>query len=287
MTLKILAKDAKNRESKARMSLNKSRNLPWWLLPHAWGIDVAFAAFLWGGACATFQRSSLLGSGAMLLLAVAAWVCVMVSRVWRALVNPEAYYASFYRAHVSWLAPLVVCAICAALWMLFFYVGQGLLAYVPYVVLPLFLGVCFGNNLLACMMRALAFALACFAPSAYYSIAASPWLLFFSSQVWCIAGLFCLFCLHRAFLNRAESIRLVVHGFMVAFIWLLISIWNAPSGYKGFYCFMVMVLACLHILHWRVRRMGREVNDALDWPLMGLAAAAGAAIFAPGGMLIL
>lgn len=262
------------------MNEEERQTMPKWLLPHALGVDVAFVAFVWGCVCAAFRHANVLGSGAMLLLSVAAWVCVMVVRIVRSVKSADARYAAFYRGHLSWLVLLVLCATLAALWMLFFYVGRGLLSYTPYVLLLLFWGVVFRGGLLGSVCRSLAFAVACYAPAFYYEFTAGPVLMFFSPQVWSVAGIFLLFNLHRASL-QPEPNKLISSASLVGLVWLLISIYNATPGMRGFYCFMVLSLACVHFICWQVRKRGRNVSDALDWPLMGLAAVVGGLVFAP------
>lgn len=262
------------------MNGEEHQTMPKWLLPHALGLDVAFAAFVWGCVCAAFRYTNVLGSGAMLLLAVAAWVCVMVVRIVRSVKSTDSRYAAFYRGHLSWLVPLVLCATLAALWMLFFYVGRGLLSYAPYVLLLLFWGIIFRGGLLGSVCRSLAFAVACYAPAFYYEFTAGPMLLFFSPQVWCVALLFVLFNLHRATLHEGGN-KLISAAGLVWFIWLIISIYNASPGTRGFYSFMVLSLACVHFISMQVRKWGGDVSDALDWPLMGLAAVVGCLVFAP------
>lgn len=256
------------------------QTLPKWLLPHVLGVDVAFAAFVWGCVCAAFRHTNVLGSGAMLLLSVAAWVCVMTARIVRTVRAGDSPYAAFYRSHLSWLILLVLCAVLAALWMLFFYVGRGLLSYAPYVLLFLFWGVVFRGGILGCGCRALAFSVACYAPAFYYEFSAGPDMMFFSPQVGSVAGLFLLFNMHRISVQTEQN-KLISCASLVWLMWLFISIYNATPGTRGFYCFMVLTLACIHFISWQVRKWGRDVSDALDWPLMGLAAVMGGAVFAP------
>lgn len=262
------------------MNGEERQTMPKWLLPHVLGLDVAFAAFVWGCVCAAFRYTNVLGSGAMLLLAVAAWVCVMVVRIVRSVKAADSRYAAFYRGHLSWLVPLVLCATLAALWMLFFYVGRGLLSYAPYVLLLLFWGIVFRGGLLRSACRSLAFAVACYAPAFYYEFTTGPMLLFFSPQVWNVAGLFLLFNAHRTSAHT-EHAKLISLASLVWLMWLLISIYNAQPGASGFYCFMVLIMACIHFISWQVRKWGRDVSDALDWPLMALAAVVGGLVFAP------
>lgn len=264
----------------AQMNKEANQTLPKWLLPHALGVDVAFAAFVWGGACAAFHYTNVLGAGAMLLLAVAAWGCVMLARIVRAVGDGGSRYASFYRNHLAWLLLLLFCAAMAALWMLFFYVGRGLLEYALYVSVLLFWGVIFRGGLLGNLCRALSFSVACFAPAFFYDSQALPLALFFTLKVWGVACLFFLFFMHRATLSTKLN-KLVSLISFVLFIWLVISIYNATPNERGFCCFMVLGLACVHLISRHVRKLGQDVSDALDWPLMGVAAVLGCMFFAP------
>jgi len=278
MTLKKLANLHRPAKVETNMREQKCRNVPWWLLPHVLGADVAVTALVWGCVCAVFERTNLWGSGALLLLTVAAWVCVMVTRLVQTVRGSELRYAAFYRSHFSWLCLLVVCASAAAMWMLFFFIGRGLLAYVPYVILPLLAGAVLPDALTRSFSRAVAFAVACYAPLSFYSVASTPVSLFFSGHLWAIVGVFFLFQLHRFSLYKGRSFSVSC----CAFVWLigLLVFQDASSGSQSFRYFLVMVLACLHGCNWYICRLGREASDALDWPLMGAAAALGAYVFA-------
>lgn len=276
MTVKRLEKNRQTAKVSCVMSTPQKTMEPWWLLPHLLGVDVAVAAFLWSSACTHFLRANLIGSGALLLVSVAAWVCVMVSRVVRAIRGPHHPYAAFYRRHLSWLLPLVLCACMAAVWMLFFYVGQGLLAYVPYALVLLVGGLILPDTGMRCFCRSLSFVYACFAPAYFYAAAAAPLSTFFSWQLWWVVAVFWLFFVHRDRVARSQGASMVLTGGCgVLFMWLVISLWNANASDGPFYCFMTLALACLHVLCWRLRHLSGILHDALDWWVMAACAGGG------------
>ncbi len=255
---------------------------PLWMMPHLLGMDVAAAACAWSCVCAEFMLVRIVGSGALMLLAVAAWVCVVLNRLYLVLRGEYGGYADFYRRHVFWLLPLVLCAALAAIWMLFYYVGQGLLIYVPFVVLPLVSAALLPGVLVRCFALAVAFVAACYAPGFFYSMLYAVVDMFFSARYWAVVGVLFLFVVHR----RARAKRWdVVLGFgcFVAFIWLLISLLCAPAADKGFFCMLLLAVACLHVLRFRLLRFGREYCDAADWSVLALCAIVGWIVFAPGG----
>ncbi len=265
------------------MIIENHKQAPWWLLPHILGVDVAAAAFVYGCACADFMRVQILGSGALVLLSVATWVCVMLYRLCCALRGGSNGYAWYYRRHVSWLLPLLLSAIIAASWMSFFYVGQGLLIYVPYVLWPLMGAVFFPGVIIRSFTLAMAFVAACYSPGLFYTIQSYPVDMFFSAQYWALTGIVFLFLVHRIAKSQRWNPFLSI-GCTVAFIWLLILLWKAAPATKGFTCFLITVVACLHVLRFRLRSFGTVVNDVVDWFAFALCALLAILVFAPGSV---
>lgn len=259
--------------------------MPRWLMPHLWGVDVAITAFLWAWACAELQHTCLLGAGTMLLLACATWCCVIGSRVVSACRDENAYYSAFYRARALWFLLLLMSLIGVALWLLFACVGRGMIEYMPYELLLLVWSTCFRGGILRNMLLAIAFAVACFAPTFYYAIATTPLSVFFSWQMWCVAGLVWLFYTHCDFVRTGERHITVWVGGSVGIVWVLVEKWNAIPDDRGFHWFVLLALFGLHALRLLPNSLRRDVAAALLWLSMGLFAAVGAALFAPYGIL--
>lgn len=259
--------------------------MPRWLIPHLWGVDVALTAFLWAWACAEFRHTCLLGAGTMLLLASATWCCVIGSRVISSYRDENAYYSAFYRTRLLWLLLLFISLISVALWLLFACVGRGIIEYMSYVLLLMLWRMCFRGIIVRNLLLALAFAVACFAPTFYYAIATAPLSVFFSWQMWCVAGLLWLFYTHYDFVRTGERNISVWICCSVGIVWLLIEKWNAIPDDRGFHWFVLFALVCLHALHQLLNSLNRDVAAALLWLSMGLLTAVGVALFSPYGIL--
>lgn len=251
-----------------------------WLYGYLWGLDAPAAALLWCGLCAPFMHVTMLDPGSLLLLAVSVWVYVMWSRLRDAIVRGRGRYAAFYRSHAAGVSLLILCASLAALWMLFFYVGQGLIAYAALTGIWLVLGaVCSRFPLLRIFCRAAAFVTACLAPIAYFSMDMGPVSVLFCRPFSFLTLLFFLFGL----VQTDDEIRPYVlpQGMLCLLLLCIFAIFRQPAYERGLYESIILGLACVHFLRYRLMPRNRMTADAAAWVLMALAALLGRMMFLP------
>lgn len=263
---------------------------PWWMLFSLWGVDVSVVALCWGVLIAALFGISLLTFGPLLLLFGVVWSYTLTTRALRALLGREMLFAEYYRGHVFPMLIVAFCVLLSTLWLLFFYVGQYLIAF---FTLPLLFILAAHAPILKTMphykdlMQATAFVFACAVPAYYYGYLYAPLQMILNSHLWCLVCLFLLFNVER---NKpldgqaGEKAAIWVQtGLLILFV---PSAYMALTGDTGiydhqFYGTICIAAASLHYLSkWR-HAMSAPVWFSLCWPGIGIPALLGILLFAP------
>ena len=258
------------------MNLDERRELPWWLMPHALGVDVAFAVCMWAMACAEGVCASLAGSGAWPLLVVGAWLSVMAPR----LLSKTSQYREWPPVYRLCLMVVALCAELWVIWMLLFETGAGVLVYVAYAVALLCWSLCFRWRWMKSACWSWALVIMCYGPVINYTMTSyNGALLFYYLSIWGMAGVYFLFLMHRLDEHKGKGLFLTITSTLILLMALLLGM-LAPAEEKSISWLLAMGVSATVILRWFVRGRGISVCEALDWPVMGLAAAAYLCIFA-------
>ena len=252
------------------MNLDERRELPWWLMPHALGLDVAFAVCMWAMACAEGVCASLAGSGAWPLLVVGAWLSVMAPR----LLSKTSQYREWPPVYRLCLMVVALCAELWVIWMLLFETGAGVLVYVAYAVALLCWSLCFRWRWMKSACWSWALAIMCYGPIVNYSMLLYNGAIFFHYlSIWGMAGVFYLFLMHRQDTYRGRG-RWLTWICVLILLNALFCLCVVPAEEKSILGLFTMGMAGIVLLRWFVRGRGAAACDALDWPVMGLAAVA-------------
>ena len=258
------------------MNLEERRALPWWLLPHALGLDVAFAVCMWTWACVEGLQASLAGSGVCSLLVVGAWLSVMVPR----LMSKTSLCSAWHPVYRLCLWIVALGAELWLIWMMLYEMGAGILMYVSYAVALLCWSLCFRWRLVRSACWSWALVIMCYGPVINYTMTSyNGALLFYYLSIWGMAGVFFLFLMHRLDEHKGKGLFLTITSTLILLMALLLGM-LAPAEEKSISWLLAMGVSATVILRWFVRGRGASVCEALDWPVMGLAAAAYLCIFA-------
>ncbi len=281
MTFPGLAKMILQSQNRAmnRAEYGSPRNLS--MLLSLWGVDVAVATLCWGLLVVEHLRITMLTVGPLLVLVSAVWLVVMLRRLVasarREQVSGEAAY---YRSRVVPLLPLWVAVLCAALWMLFFRVGQSLLYFgmLPVCFLALGMFPILGRlRIYVAWCCAAAFVFVCAAPAYYYSFSLTPFHMLDSTPLWLMSAVFGLFFAERWSMGRAEGIPIVLQVLCHLALFVCCVYWavREPAYMRGFYVSLSMAVAALHVLCRLRPRVAEEAWSSLGWSLMALPALLG------------
>ncbi len=253
------------------------------------GFDVPLTALCWGVACAALLQITMMTAGPLLLLTSTVWACTIFSRVFKSISSPtEVWYPDFYRGRMAPLLLLAGCVMLAAVWMLFFYVGQYLIFYVLFPVVMLLLAISpllRSVPLVRLLCKAVAYAFACAAPAFFFSFTIDPLTMLLCKPVWYMGCLFFLFAMERARWrkeNRPPHPPLVVTlGLGLLLLCCIYSSMTAPFFERSLCIAVAIGAGCLQALARLSSRWSREVLFALGWPAMTLPALLGILVYAP------
>ncbi len=260
---------------------------PWWLIIQLWGLDAPVAALCWGLACATLMGIPMITTGPLLLLAAAVWLVNIASRLYRAVRQRKGWYVLYYRSHLAPMVLLVLSVTAAALWMLFFHVGQVLILYTykPFLLMLLgFLPYFDHAETLRGFFLSTAFALACVVPAAFFSVLMTPGDLWTFAPAWYLAIFMFLYYLVRSSwrLEEDEARRrglLVSVGLVPLFFFCLLSAGSAPVYERTLCLTIAMATACLELLVRLRPRLSQDALFAIGWLAMALPPILGMLIF--------
>ncbi len=260
---------------------------PWWLTIQLWGLDAPVAALCWGLAFATLMDIPMITSGPLLLLAASVWLITIATRLDRAVRRNQGWYMRFYRSNLVPMALLTVSVAAASLWMLFFHVGQILILYTYKPFLLLLLGsLPWLNHVepLRGFFLSVAFALACAAPAAFFSVLVSPSELWNFAPVWYLAILIFLYYLVRTSWHMEEDAArkrglIVSVGLVLLFLFCLLSAGSAPSIERSLCLTIAIGAACLELLVRLRPRLSQDALFSLGWLAMTLPPVLGLLIF--------
>lgn len=263
---------------------------PWWMLPALWGVDVSLVALCWGVLIAALFGISLLTFGPLLLLFGMVWFYTLTSRVLRALLGREVIFADYYRGHVFPMLLVALCVLLATMWLLFFNVGQYLIAFFS---VPLLIALATHAPLLKNVphykdsMQASAFIFSCAVPAYFYGFLYAPVQMVFNPHLWCLICLFLLFNVERNKpTNGPEGEKAsywVQVGLLILFIPCAYKVLTADGSLydRQFYGSICIAAASLHFISkWR-NKVSESVWFALSWLCMGVPALLGVLLFAP------
>ncbi len=261
------------------------------MLPYLWGVDVAVVALCWGVMIAALFGISLLTFGPLLLLFGMVWCYTLTTRVLRALLGREdVTYAEYYRGHVFPMLLVALCVLLTTLWLLFFNVGQYLIAFftIPMVVIIMKHAIILKKiPYFRELVTAAAFVFACAVPAYFYGFVYAPLQMLANSHLWCLICLFLLFNVERYKPLSGESGEKAVHyvqaGLVVLFIpcaYMVLS--PHVSIYEHhFYGAICLAAACLHILSKLRFKLKENVWQAVSWPALAIPALLGVLLYAP------
>lgn len=263
---------------------------PWWMLPALWGLDVALAALCWGVMIAALFGISLLTFGPLLLLFGMVWSYTLTTRVLRALMGRDVYFADYYRGHAFLMLIVALCVLLATLWLLFFNVGQYLISFfiIPLVVIlaahiPVLKKVPFYREL----ALSAGFVFSCAVPAYFYSFIYSPLHMVFNSHLWCLICLFFLFNVERYKPLNGEAgekaLVWVQAGVLLLFLPCVYKV-LAPGEdlYEHhFYGAICIAAAGLHFISSCRKKISPPVWYAFCWLSMGVPALLGVLLYAP------
>lgn len=263
---------------------------PWWMLPSLWGLDVAITALCWGVMIAALFGISLLTFGPLLLLFGMVWSYTLTTRVLRALMGRNVYFADYYRGHAFPMLIVALGVLLATLWLLFFNVGQYLISFfiVPLVVIlaahiPLLKQVPYYREL----TLSAGFIFSCAVPAYFYGFMYSPLHMVFNSHLWCLICLFLLFNVERYKpLTGAEGEKAMVWvqaGLLLLFLPAMYMVLTSVDNLYDhrFYSTLCIAAAALHFIsRWR-HRVTPAVWYAFCWLSMGVPALLGVLLYAP------
>lgn len=262
---------------------------PWWMLIPLWGLDIPLVALAWGVLIAALFSIPMLTFGPLLLLFSMVWVYVLFTRVTRAMMGREVPYAEYYQGHAFLMLLVALCAFFATLWMLFFSVGQYLIAFftVPLLIsvvahMPFLKKVPFFREL----GLSVAFVFACAVPSYFYSFMYSPLHMLQNKHLWCLCVLFFLFQVEKARPLAGEAgertavwVPFGMALFFTACLYMLVQVGN---GYEQhFYGSLCIATAFLHVLGRMRSRFQQDVWFSFHWGMMALPALLSISIYAP------
>ena len=259
------------------------------MLPSLCGFDVPLTALCWGVACAALLQITMMTAGPLILLTGTVWACTIFSRVVKSISAPsDVWCPDFYRARMAPLLLLAGCVMLAAVWMLFFYVGQYLIFYVLVPVVMLLLAISpllRPFPLVRLLCKAVAYAFACAAPAFFFSFTIDPLTMLFCKPVWYMGWLFFLFAMERARWRRETRSTHPPMAFTLSLgVLLLCCLYSSVTApfFERSLCIAVAIGAgCLQALARMSSRWSREVLFALGWPAMALPALLGILIYAP------
>lgn len=263
---------------------------PWWMVIPLWGLDIPLVALAWGVLLAALFRIPLLTFGPMLLLFAMVWVYVLFSRVVRAMKGQAIPYVEYYLGHAFPMLLVAMCALLATLWLLFFSVGQYLIAF---FCLPLFVSIMAHTPLLRRIPHfrelggAVSFVFACAVPSYFYSYLYSPLHMLMNKHLWCLVILFFLFMVENNRPRQGEAgarASLWVPCGMVLFFCgcLYMLLQEHCTLYDSqFYASMCMATAFLHVIGRMRLRLQEDVWFAFHWGLMAVPALLSITLYAP------
>ena len=258
---------------------DEAKRAPWWLLLQLWGLDVLLAASLWGVAIAAFMQVVVVDEGPVLLLGVAAWMVALLVRLAGA-VSDEGWYPRYYRSHFALMLVVTLSVVMAALWLLFFYVGQSMIGELGRVAFPMVLVFLLPvleriglsrASLRMCgdLVSGLVFAAACVVPARYLCMGLDPGpaapLWYFSV----LMGLF--FMMRRAWRSRAgdgAAELFVTVGLLLVMIAALATSIRAPFYERSFCVMVAMGCAALQILIRLRRSLSADALFAIGWLVM-------------------
>lgn len=250
-----------------------------------WGIDVPIAALSWGVAIAALFQITMLTAGPLLLLTAMVWVFVLVSRVAGALLNRPGMYRDYYRSRAVPMLLLGLGTLLAAVWMLFFYVGQYLINFAMAPLALMALAYMPGLRLVCRLFcAAAAFVFACAAPASFFCFLVSPIQLLFSPRLWYLVCLFLFFNIerHRGYGVSGIPSLLVTACLLALFAACCVFAFKTEGSLQGFYITIAMGVAALQLLRRLRPRLSPDAWFSLGWALMTLPALLGVLIYAPG-----
>lgn len=260
---------------------DEAKRAPWWLLVQLWGLDVLLAASLWGVAIAAIMQVVVVDEGPVLLLGVAAWMMALLIRLAGA-VSGEGWYPLYYRSHFALMLVVTLSVVMAALWLLFFYVGQSMIGELGRVTFPLllvFLLPLLGRiglsrltlHMCGDLVAGVVFAAACVVPARYLCMGLDPApaapLWYFSV----LMGLF--FMMRRVWRLRASdgTVELfVTGGLLLVMLAALATSIQAPFYERSFCVMVAMGCAGLQILIRLRRWLSADALFAIGWLVMAL-----------------
>lgn len=255
------------------------------------GFDVPLAALCWGIACAALLEITMMTAGPLLLLTSTVWACTIFSRVGRAISSPKGcWYPEFYRERLAPLLLLAGCVMLAALWMLFFYVGQYLISYalIPVALLLLAFSPPLRSFPQLCLLcKGVAYAFACAIPAFFFSFTIDPLSMLFCEPVWYLGGLFFLFGWERGRWKKdprpPHPSVLFTSGLGALLLLCLYSSVTAPFFERALCVAVAVGAGCLQALARVSPALSREALFSLGWLIMAFPALLGILIFAPEG----
>ncbi len=263
------------------------QSAPWWLTIQLWGLDAPVAALCWGMAYAVLMDIPMMTSGPLLLLATSVWLITMASRLYRAVTQKQGWHILFYRNNLVPVVMLSVSVAAATLWMAFFHVGKLLFIYTYKPVLLLVLAMVpylSHAKVLRGFFLSLAFALACAAPAAFFSVSVTPKDVWGFAPTWYLAILIFLYYLVRTSWHMEEDDArkrglIVSAGLVPLFLLCILSAGSAPSFERSICLTIVMGAACLEALVRLRPRLSQDALYALGWLTMALPPVLGMLIF--------
>ena len=274
------------------MSMNGGNNKvikPWWMVIPLWGLDIPLVALSWGVLIAALFGIPMLTFGPLLLLFSMVWVYVLFTRVVRAMMGREVPYAEYYLGHAFPMLLVAMCAFFATLWLLFFSVGQYLIAF---FTLPLLISFIAHAPVLKQLPffrelgLSVAFVFACAVPSYFYSFMYSPLHMLQNKHLWCLAVLFFLFQVEKERpLDGEGGVRSAVwvpFGMALFFAACLFMVSTAGTVYeRHFYGALCMATTFLHVLGRMRSRVPADVWFSFHWWMMALPALLSISLYAP------
>ncbi len=278
------------------VSREQGQRAPWWLTLQLWGLDAPLAALAWGLAFATFMDILMITEGPLLLLTSSVWVCTIGSRLFAAAVQRKGWYVQFYRGHLAPMTLLTLCVLAATFWMLFYYVGQIVLAYAIAPTLILLLGhapLLRRVPLLRGLSQSAAFALACAIPACFFSVIITPIDMLIEPYMTGWGGLMLLMFLYYILRTswrqgpaedgKVGGVSRRAYLFVLAFLSVVFvaRAFDASSPLDAPYDFTLAIgMACLWVLLRLRAHVSRDALFALGWPLMTLPPLLGMLIYA-------
>jgi len=258
----------------------------WWQAIPLWGVDVPVSALCWGVAIAAFFQITMLSVGPLLLLTAMVWVFVLFSRVRQALGSRQALYADYYRDCSVPMLLIGTGTLLAALWMLFFYVGQYV---IHFAIVPLALLLMANMPLLRrisvfrLLCPSAAFVFACAVPAYCFSFFLHPLQMLLSPQLWCMICLFLLYNIERQ--RNRKTVNMPAACVTVCLLALFLSCCylglHAEEFQRGFYVTLAMGASCLHVLLRLRSKLSPDAWYAAGWGMMTLPALLGILIYVP------